>query len=371
MSVDSRSIPDEEVDLLFKVNSIEYFEVVGSNYDNDLNKILKQIPTVYLTTFKPIYYHSIDNFLQDEHYKEGLIYIVKILENILLNPANLKSRRIRKCNKFFVTYISSNELLLELFTLFGFVPVEDSYVLQHVYFHRLLSSYLTLVKTLHGPFNLNYKSLQSHFFDPFKAYSHYSNINSNSDSFELTSKDETKSIIDDTVKEISEKDESESKLDDWNPVITVESNVKPGKKLQPEPLDTSKPTASSLIKMYNIGKNENFESRSKKQLETLKSKSELAKKSPIVEVKIKFPKSTTLTVQVPVKSLVRNIRRNIQTILVDDVSFDDWHLVEFPIRRKIRDEKTLLEEDIVLKSILHFTFAGITFTTLHTFRFHT
>eukprot|EP00375_Theileria_parva_P000908 XP_763578.1 hypothetical protein [Theileria parva strain Muguga] len=118
--------------------------------------------------------------------------------------------------------------------------------------------------------------------------------------------------------------------------------------------------------MYNIGKNENFESRSKKQLETLKSKSEFAKKCPVVEVKIKFPKSTTLTIQVPVKSLVKNIRRNIQTILVDELSLDDWHLVEFPIRRKIRDEKTLLEEDIMFKSILHFTFTGILFPH-HTF----
>nr|PVC54385.1 hypothetical protein MACL_00003090 [Theileria orientalis] len=342
MSNDSMSATSD-FDELFKVNSVEYIKRSDDKSDTEIENIFKRLAELDNNNVK----------------KDGCKYLIKILENILLDPSNLKTRRIRISNDVFTKYISNNGVLLKLFVSFGFVVVKEFYVLQVVEFHKLVNAYKQLIFMLDESFGLKHRSMESHFFDPFKSYKHNANVYANSESFELVSKDLTKIGIDEVYKDISERQDIASTLDDWNPSIKQElSPVRPSK-IAADSNDSFSPSTASLIKMYNIGKNENFESKSKKELETLKTKSEHAKRCPVVELKIRLPKSTTLLIHVPVKSPVRTVRSNIQKILLDDVSLEDWHLVEFPIRRRINDDRTLLEEGIMFKSVLHFTFKEV------------
>ncbi|EKX72692.1 hypothetical protein BEWA_012510 [Theileria equi strain WA] len=327
---------------LFDVDVVEYVQTPEDIYPFKLNELfdqLKELPN-------------------DEIKRSGSMFLLKILENILLNPRNHNVRRIRESNPVFVKNTSKHELFLKLLKSFGFTSIDGNVVLQIVDVPRLLEAYRQIIKILLDGFNVKYKSLEAHFFDPFKAYCHNSNVNANvhAQQFEMSKKDEIDLDLKEKSRQISEPESSTRSLEDWNPKIYIETKVSPTNKLPSEESPNDGPSAS-IMKMYNVGKNENFESRSKNQLKILDAQAELLKKCPNVQIKIRFPGSTIMIIQPPIKTLVHNIRKQIQTILSETISFDHWYLTEMPIKRKINDNKTLIQEDIVYKAVLHFCYS--------------
>ncbi|ORM41237.1 uncharacterized protein BXIN_0866 [Babesia sp. Xinjiang] len=283
----------------------------------------------------------------------------KIVENILLNPWEHKTRRIREANPVYAQHIATNPHLLAVLEAIGFRSVNGFAVLQIVHVPQLREAYRSIIEALRDEYGIKIKSLEGHFFDPFKAYKHSSDIKKNADaeSFECQGSDLTREQIEKLRMKLSET--LTTSLRQWTPQIYLE-NVKK----TPETAnattndDTSeqKHSTSHIMKIYNVGKCGDFESASRKQLEALKNQCAHLEAKQTVELKIRLPANTVLTIHPPMKTLVGTVKHEIQSILIERVKLDDWELVEMPIRRVLNENKTLIQQDISHKVVLQFRY---------------
>ncbi|GFE55426.1 hypothetical protein BaOVIS_028300 [Babesia ovis] len=324
----------------FEIDRVDF---VGSSDSTALTKALNELRT---TT-------------RDELKCKGYKRLLKIVENILLNPWDHEKRRIRKTNAIYAQQIASNPRLMAVLYAIGFGSTNGFVVLQIVDVPLLREAYRWLIAALRDEFDIHIKSLEGHFFDPFKAYKHSSDIgkNADTDSFECQGKDFTKAQIEKLERKLSET--VKTTLRDWHPQIHFENKQKIGKVTNDATVDETteqKHSTAHLINIYNVGKSGNFESLSQKHLERLKQQCEYVESKASVQLKIRLPANTVLTIHPPMKTTVATIKREIQSILIDTVTIEDWELVEMPMRRTLDENKTLIQQDISHRVVLQFRY---------------
>ncbi|EDO05750.2 PUB domain family protein [Babesia bovis T2Bo] len=285
--------------------------------------------------------------------------LLKIVENILLNPWGREKRRIRESNSTYSSIIGTNVPVLTVLNSLGFRSVNGFAVLRVVDVPLLRKAYQLLITALKEDCNVHIKSLEGHFFDPFKAYQHSSDVNknANTESFECLGVDRTKSEILALEKTLSAS--VQTTLGQWNPVISFENAANMRKaSIDTNFGDTSESTHSTahIMKIYNVGKCRDFESSSRKYLDQLQQKCEYVESNDTVQIKIRFPGNTVITIYPPVRTLVSNIKSELQSILISKVGMNDWELVEMPLKQAVDENKTLLQQDIVHSIVLQFRY---------------
>ncbi|GIX65153.1 uncharacterized protein BcabD6B2_45880 [Babesia caballi] len=302
---------------------------------------------------------SLRESIQDERSIQGCRRLLKIVENVLLHPWDHEKRRIRESNAVYLRDVASNPQILAVLEALGFRSVNGHAVLQVVDVPRLRDAYRTLIAALRDDCGVHVKSLEGHFFDPFKAYRHHSDVSKNTDTddFECHGTDTTKRQVEALTSRMSEP--VSTGLHEWKPQIYFEG-VGCGQPSAASEHDSpeEKPSAAQVMKIYNVGKTGDFESASRKKLETLKRQWEYMERMKTVELKIKLPASTVLIIHPPMRTQVAKLKRELQSILVDAVAPQDWELVEMPTRRALDEGKTLIQQDVTHKVVLHFRYKG-------------
>ncbi|GBE62479.1 hypothetical protein BOVATA_039720 [Babesia ovata] len=288
---------------------------------------------------------------RDEKKSAGYKLLLKIVENVLLHPWDHEKRRIREQNALYSQRIGNDNQLKAVLVALGFRSIHGYAVLQVVDVPLLRLAYRSLIAALQEEYTISVKSLEGHFFDPFKAYRHNSDINRNSDAdtFECVGKDLTRRQIEKISNKLT-----------WQPKIHVDEGKpvpKSAHKIDDNDVQDDKHAASLLKKIFKTGKC-NFESASQKTLEALNKQCEHADQKQTVELKIRLPSATVLTIHPPLKTPVATLKHEMQSLFIPDIAVDDWELVEMPTRRVLDENKTLIQQDITHRVLLHFRRKG-------------
>ncbi|KAK2196125.1 Ubiquitin-like domain superfamily [Babesia duncani] len=222
-----------------------------------------------------------------------------------------------------------------------------------------------LVVALEKEFKIKHKSLEAKFFDPFKPYQHSADLNANSsrENFHLNKEDLIRKDINTTLQVLSvclfyfrnksQHSDNSQLIDDWHPKITKWGNSLTNLKNENDD-EVAKPTPALIMKMYNVGENNNFKSVSKTELSKLKQQCELLQRNPIVQIKIRLSNTNMqLVLQVPPRTNIGHMRKQIQTILSDSLNLNDWYLTLPHAKDPLQDSQTLLQSDLIGKVILH------------------
>lgn len=336
---------DDESEL-FAVDRVEFLEEGGSMPSTNVLKALAALKGMER------------NDIKSRLYKR----LLKIVENILLNPWDKQKRRIRKTNPVYEQHIATHQEALELFDSIGFNDINGFAVMSVVNVPLLRGLYRKLISMLHEEYGIEVKSLEGHFFDPFKPYKHSANIGKNVDidNFEITMTDITKKQMEEIHRKLSDVD-MDTTLSSWNPRIYMENKPKRAPRRDKDAQKDSpdiQPTVSHVMQIYKVGKCDQFESTSKKNLDALKKQCEHLEKRQTVELKIKLPGGAVLIIDPPMKTPIAKLKSEIQSIMVDSISPGSWDLLEVPTRRVLDSSKTLIQEDITHKVVLHFLLKG-------------
>ncbi|CDR98033.1 hypothetical protein, conserved [Babesia bigemina] len=341
---------------LFSIDEVDFIGAKDSTNSSVLNQILSDLRKVG----GPNSVCKTDQRPRDETKSAGYKLLLKIVENVLLHPWEHEKRRIREQNALYSRRIGNDDQMKAVLVALGFRSIHGYAVLQVVDVPLLRLAYRSLIAALQEEYSVSVKSLEGHFFDPFKAYRHSSDVNRNAytDNFECVGKDLTKRQID----KLSDKLTSSviTSINEWNPQIHVdEGKLRPKitQKTSEPDVQEDKHAASHLKKIYDIGKCD-FESASQKRLEALNRQCEQAEQKQTVELKIRLPATTVLTIHPPLKTPVATLKQEVQTLFVPGIAADDWELVEMPTRRVLDEHKTLLQQDIIHRVLLHFRRKG-------------
>ncbi|KAK1936212.1 hypothetical protein X943_002118 [Babesia divergens] len=355
---DRDSTNGTEEDELFTVDKVEFLEKKEYSCSNVLQEPLELLKQV--DAQKPMS-HSKQRERTDVkcmRYRR----LVKIVENILLSPWDRQKRRIRETNPVYVQHIANDQQVLDVLLAIGFRHIGGFIVMQVVNVPYLRDVYRKLIGMLREEYGVEIKSLEGHFFDPFKAYKHDSDVykNANKEDFEFHGKDHIKRQIEDIKHKLADAD-IETTLNSWSPKVYLDgAKGTVNERDHMKDMDTSdqKHSAAHVMKVYNVGKCDDFESASRKHLDTLKRQYDHLEKRQTVELKIRLPGGTTLIIKPPMKTPVAKLKTEIQSILTESITLDSWDLVEMPTRRTLDESKTLIQQDISHKVILHFRFKG-------------